>query len=162
MTELFSLVARWDDRLGSSDAVCSGAGGLRWLRSDSGVAFYLLPARRLCVWVRASEQMWARRVLLCSPAVCWRTCARFKGPAWVFTVRGWQRKASEESNHLLTARHDWKYAKYNPRNRGWLQPIGLWRGRDTSLRFQQERDRFLWAELNDKITSSDTYNESLA
>lgn len=32
-------------------------------------------------------------------------------------------KASEESNHLLTARHDWKYAKYSPRNRDGYSPL---------------------------------------
>lgn len=76
--------------------------------------------------------------LLCASACALmsaRICGRaltyvpvFKDTAWVFTVKGWKRKASEESNHLLTARHDWKYAKYNSRNRDGYSPLACGMG----------------------------------
>lgn len=52
----------------------------------------------------------------------------FKDTVWVFTAKGWKRKAYEESNHLLTARHDWKYAKYNSRNRDGYSPLACGMG----------------------------------
>ena len=86
----------------------------------------------------------------------------FKDTVWLSTVKGWKRKASEESNHLLTARHDWKYAKYNARNRDGYNPLACGMGETLPSILNRKRDWFLWAELNDKITSSDTYNESKA
>lgn len=74
-------------------------------------------------------------------------------------VRGWDAgagngKASEESNHQLTARHDWKYAKYSPRNGDGYSPLA--RGAAQTLpsilnrRAEHFFPFFLRVELNDK------------
>ena len=69
---------------------------------------------------------------------------------WVFMVKGWKRKASEESNHLLTARHDWKYAKYKPRKGDGYSPLACWIWATLCTILNRKRVWFLWAELNDK------------
>lgn len=96
------------------------ARGLGGVHAASRVAVYLPTACALHACGRSFLGIW---VCICQSVYSLTVCVHAERHCECRRWRDGNGKASEQSNHLLTARHDWKYAKYNQRNRDGYSPL---------------------------------------